>query len=222
MRVLLVIVVILSVVNLLGLAVVAGRMARLGPPGPIGPEGLVDPMPPSAGGAEVDGQGRPGGRHGEWPGPEHWREVRRVVEKYFPELQESMQGPGAGRRMGPHLRRHWRAISELVEADRTDPELAGRLADSYRKERELDRLRWDYDHATGDDRQAVRQEMRKLLEEQFELRQWIRQRKLEELARQIDQFRRELAERAERREDLIARELDRRLEAPGQEQLPEW
>ena len=234
MRTLLIVVVILSVCNVLGLFWLARRV-----PGPPREEGARPPYlrygqrygsrPAAPGPNERPGPKRPSDRlgmpegEGEWFDPERMEHVREVLMKYIPELRSRLE-----QRTGPqqhwlrmHLMRNWHWIRELVEADREDPELAQRLAQNYRIERQLDDLADPYRRASEPQRLETEKKMRTLLEEEFEVRQWIRQRRLERLDKEIDRLRDELKQRQEKRSVLIDQALERRLK-PAQRQLPEW
>jgi len=232
MRVLLVIVLILSICNLAGLGWLlfhgpAAPPAR-GPAGRIGPP-LGGEFPPQTapGGPRRAHRFGPEGRRGgpRWLRPEREKQIRRVLAKYYPELDDQLRSPGG---KGPHgaglrrlLRDNWRHIFELVEADREDPELAERLVQDHRLSRELDRLSREYRRSPNEQKEKIEGQMRKLLEEQFEKRQWIRHRRLERLAKQIEELRNDLTSREEHREELINQQLRRRIK-PGEEGLPNW
>ena len=156
-------------------------------------------------------------------------QARKILKKYYPEMAERLDEVGrtarGRRRSGPPLGRHrflrkmWPKIAELIEADRKDPNYASDLAKDHRLEQRIDRLSERYDKAKDQQRQELRDQVRELLVQQFEVRQRIRTWRLEDLECQIRKLKEELQSRAQQRQELIDRELERRL---GQQEPLDW
>ncbi len=154
-------------------------------------------------------------------------EVRGVFEllaEYYPEWHEMLeQAKQPGRRNNRELRRklwkYWPKIVKLVDTYKYDPELARKLIeDSYLRNR-ADALAREY-HQSDDpaEKERIKRELTEILSRQFEVRQWIRERKLSNLEKRINQLRTELQQRLEKRDELIRHQLKLRIEQEVQEQ----
>jgi len=156
--------------------------------------------------------------------PEQMEQAKKVLQKYYPEMAERLEKIGRGQRArgisrGPRdradsrrsLMKLWPLISELIEADRTDPDYARLLAEDHRLQQKIDQKVRRCKKAEGQERERLRDEIGELLAKQFEVRQKTRAWRLEELERQIKKLRKELERREDNRKKLIDRELNHRL-----------
>lgn len=142
-------------------------------------------------------------------------EVIRVVKEYFPEQVVDFLERNRDNRplMGRVLLRMWPIIQQVMEAGRDDPEVARAIVQDHFIDIKIGRLVRNYSRTDDAElKEEIQQQVRTLLTEQFEYRQKIRQWRLERLEQELQRLRAELEERADKKEALIDREIERRLE----------
>ena len=147
--------------------------------------------------------------------------VFRLLSEYYPEWKEMFEqakGKQGRRMLRRKLWKYWPKITKLAETYRTDPELTEKLIEDSYMRNQADKLAQEY-HRTKepDKKEQIKRELTELLSHQFEVRQWIRERKLSNLEKQIDQLRTELRQRLEKRDKLIQHQLKLRLEREAQD-----
>lgn len=108
--------------------------------------------------------------------------------------------------------RQWSRMRLLVEVYKKDPEFARKLIEDSLLEYRIDLLVDRYNRATSaEDKERIKSQIKALLSDQFDVRQWIRQRRLDGLEKQIRELEEELKRRNESREKLIQKRLNELL-----------
>jgi len=174
------------------------------------------------------GERRPGGDVGHEesaPSPREVEEFMTFAREHFPEMHERLAkvratDPAAFRsalrRVGPPLER-------LVRMWREDPELARRMIAVQKAEMGILRLMEQYRRAGSDQQRAeLREQMRRLLEERFDLRLDRLRGEIADLRRRLEEQSRRLSEQEARKRELLDEEfgdLLRRLDRPASADL---
>ncbi len=147
--------------------------------------------------------------------------VFRLLGEYYPEWKEMFEKAKdrQGRRqLRRKLWRYWPKITKLAETYRNDPKLAEKLIEDSYMRNQADKLAKEYHRTKDPDKRAqIKKELTELLSRQFEVRQWIRERRLSNLEKQIKKLRTELRQRLEKRDELIRHQLKLRLEQDAQD-----
>ncbi len=216
----------------------------VGGPGAIfpGPDLLPPPSPSESANPNPDKHLKPKGRrhgpegHGRGPGRGRFqstnaeynspeiREVFQLLAEYYPEWQEMLEQASQNGREGRRILRrklwkYWPKITKLAETYKYDPELARKLVEDSYLRNQADKLAREYHRAKEPaEKERIKQELTEILSQQFEVRQWIRERKLSNLEKRISQLRKELQQRIEKRDELIQHQLKLRIAQEAQEQ----
>ncbi len=169
--------------------------------------------------------GGPSGHEEFAPSPQEVEEFMAFARQHFPEMHERLArvrstDPAAFRaalrRVGPLLER-------LARAWREDPELAGRMIAVQKAEMGVFRLMEQYRRAESDQRRVeLRDQMRKLLEERFDLRLDRLREEIADLRRRLEEQSRRLSDQEARKRELLEeefRDLLRRLDRPASADL---
>jgi hypothetical protein len=161
--------------------------------------------------------------------PEEERErVRTFLSEHFPEA--------AG-----ELRRQWHANPEMAERqlqrimpeilrlmrsyEQDSPELFALRIDEFKNELEMRKLMRMHRTVEESDREELREQLKTCVERAFDLRQQIGRMELQRLERGIADLRQRLENDAQNRDQIITRELGRRLspmpdDRPGRPHRP--
>lgn len=123
------------------------------------------------------------------------------------------------------LRQMWPRLHHLVELRSDNPDLYKlRVADQRHKVETLrlvQQLRVARLRNEDPKRiEALREDLRKRVNEHFEVRQRMRQHELEQLAERVEQLRKELSERRANRDELISRYINALLDRKARGEKP--
>ena len=178
-----------------------------------------------------------GGRRGRGEGPsrrdalrlwlslseEERAEIRKMMAEEFPDrFQEVLElEDSAPDLFGRHLGRMLPEIMRLRELKQNDPEAFEARVKEKRAEFRLRRLARQYQFAEDADRDRLETEIRKLVEELFDLRQKRAQSEIHHLEQRLDQLARRMEERENKRDQLVERQMQDilagRLPPPAEE-----
>lgn len=151
------------------------------------------------------------------PTPEETQKMLDVLREMEPELAERIdkwrqENPD---RVADMLQRRFPRLRMMIELQKFDPEqFKLRMQDLVLSRQLLDHVRaYRAARLAKDGKpEEVREQIRRHLVEQFEVRQKIRQRELERLEQRLRQLRKELDERAKTRDKVIDREVSQLLD----------
>ncbi|HUU83008.1 MAG TPA: hypothetical protein VM243_05835 [Phycisphaerae bacterium] len=150
------------------------------------------------------------------PRPEDRERVRRFVEEHFPEMARRLRmletrNPRLFRR---HLRQIMPRIVRLMHEFEKDEELGLLGVEEERLEMEVHEAVRAYQEAdTDEERGAGREKVERLISEQFDVRQQRAGRTIENLEGRLQRLKRQVERRADSRDEVIAREIETRLNA---------
>ncbi len=210
--------VVLCVVNLVAFGWLAFREYRTPPPPGRQLAPPPQPMEPHARGR---GMGM-GNKHRQmmtdWVDRDKMRDIYNILGQYYPEVKTwaEQRGPKARRWFRQTIWKRWPRVMALVEAHRKDPELAEKMVENDKLDKQADAMSREYQYASREQKKAIRKKLFELLSRQFEVRQWIRQRRLEDLEKQLAKLRTELDQRLKKRNELIEYQLKRKLRKPSE------
>jgi hypothetical protein len=140
--------------------------------------------------------------------------VLEFLKEHYPEMYEKLtalrkEDPRAFRRQ---LMRLLPRLPEFMMLVERDPEMATLLIEEHKLEMEIREVAHDYRHVESDDERAsLKQRLASLVGEQFDIRQTRLKRMIEDLERQLELKKKALAQREERKKQLIEIEVERRL-----------
>jgi hypothetical protein len=199
----------------------AHALALVGPPGEkleelgespdearLGPEGVTAPGEPGLGPEE-----EPLPRFFE-PRPEDRERVRRFLEEHFPRMAQELRrleqrNPRMVRR---RLREMMPRIIRLMHELEKDEELGLLGVEEERLEFQIQQgVRLYLETAHSQEREAAKAKVEQLIAEQFDVRQQRAQRTIEHLEHRLQRLKRHLERRAREREEVIAQEIELRL-----------
>lgn len=175
---------------------------------------LFAPDPPRRGEgrrlvAPDDERRGPRGRQGAGPlSAEETEQLLEFTREHFPRVYERLmqtrqRDPDAFRQM---VQRISHPLTRLMRMYREDPEQARTVIELQKIEIQLNEHRHRWRSATQDNRERIRDEVRRLLERKFELRQQRRRREIAELRAKLQEQERQLADQQESKEQIIDRE----------------
>jgi len=162
---------------------------------------------------------RPMGEHGRpkappAPSAERIEQLLERMKTEQPEMYEHlMRLRGSDRRS---FRRAIAGIDRLVRRLEELPRELREVVVQQRRDR-IARLRLVRQYRAAADparREAIQAEIRRLVGRMFDADQKIKEHKVEQLARELEQLKADLADRASRREELIDKTVERLLTAP--------
>lgn len=168
---------------------------------------------------------RPGDRPALHPTPEQLDRVLEFMEEYFPDQFDRLEELKLRhadlfrqrvRRMAPR-------IFELIHTMEQDPELGELMAREYRLEAEIRELARRYRGSKDADfKNQARQELRQLIEANFDVQVQRQYMQIERLEQRIVRQRQRLEREAEHRDSVIIRRVNRLLaERPAEDTPPE-
>jgi len=152
---------------------------------------------------------------------EQIEQVLEVLEDYRPEMAEQIREMRERdpQRAEQLLRRALMFVRPMVQMQQTDPEGYELHLRDAKLDRESQEIARRLRAADGREADKLHGQLRDVLAAHFDVRQQIRERKLAELERQIEQLRTQIETRAESRDRLVEQ---RYSELTGQSQRPEW
>ncbi len=174
-------------------------------------------------------------RHGPDRRPsERWGElerqkVRDFIDTHFPEAAQELrsrseQNPQMGERILSTLMPEMTRLLRSYEED--PPDLFNLRLESAKNEMAMRRLMREYRHASGEDRDRIREAMRQHVVRDVQLREEIGRQELRRLEEGVERLRARLDEMDARRDEIIEEELELRLRArppgrgPGHSEQP--
>ncbi|MCC6580819.1 MAG: hypothetical protein IT440_10290 [Phycisphaeraceae bacterium] len=110
-------------------------------------------------------------------------------------------------------------LRPLMALQQSDPQLYDLKVQDLRLETQTRRLASSVRHASAENAPALRQQLKTVVTQHFDLRQQIRQRELENLRRRIDDLQKQIETRRDARDELID---NRVTELTGHESQPQW
>jgi len=146
-------------------------------------------------------------------------ELMAFAKEHFPRMYELLR---SAPREHQHrlLRRVGWPMLRLLRLNRHDPELAEKLIAEHKIEMELDQLRRDYQEFPSEAaRESIKQKMRALLEQRFDLRQQRLELEIRALEKRLDEARQRLDRQEAERQRLVDTELDRVIDQLQEERL---
>lgn len=199
-------------------------------PGAFGGEELPLPVPPPPAGQEWEPTG---GRRSRWehaqsqPSAEEMQEVLELLKEQDPQLAERLE---AMRQSDPQraqqmLRPHVPGLMRLVYLKRTDPEhFRLRMQDIKleRQSRELaQQIRALSSGPQSSEQQVnrLRGELAVVLDQQFEVRQQLQEKMVQELQQRLERLRQEVEQRKGQKDQLIEQRLEDLLK---RDEGPKW
>lgn len=197
----------------------AGRgEGRRGPNAPDSTETPGEAAPGRAGGAgsgpPSPGSDRPGG-----PmfglSPERVERAMKFLKEQYPRQYEHLcelreRDPRAFQRQ---LNRIMPRIPELMNLLERNPKLARLIIDEHRLEMDIRDAAVDYGRADDEDyRATLKERIRALISKQFDVRQEKLKLMIADLERELERKKQLLSEQATKKEKMVDREMERRLE----------
>ncbi|MBS2040411.1 hypothetical protein JST97_35820 [bacterium] len=182
------------------------------PPAP-GDDGSPPPPPP---GAEMAGEGwRPPGPPPGPPGPPHLmpaspERVQQFLQQNYPEKAQQLQSlkaqkPEAYRRSLGELNR---ALGPLMHLEMADPQRFKEQLAEFKLEDQVRGLARAFKEASQAQKSGLREQLKPLLEEQFQSRQKHERERLQHLKKMVQEMESRLAERESKRTEIIQHHLD--------------
>jgi len=162
-----------------------------------------------------NGGGIPG--EGDRPPPrfmlsqEELEEMTAFVREHFPEQYEKLRRLHGKDKLRPIAAKLWPRIREIILAYRRNPELGNLMVEDLKLEEQFREKFQSYRGASKESRKQIEDEIRTLLARQFDVRQKRRAVEIHELEKRLADQKRILEERSAHKDDIITRELDRRL-----------
>ncbi len=153
---------------------------------------------------------------------ENMRQICQILSQYYPEWRElkEIDNPRVERMVRRKLFKSWHRVRLIIEAHKQDPDLAEKLVEDEKLERKIDDLAKQYRTTKSEKkREELKSQITHLLSQQFRTRQWIRERRLRNLEKEIERIERDLKKRDRLREKLIQRRLRQIL---GESAEIEW
>lgn len=141
--------------------------------------------------------------------PQEREELMAFAKEHFPKMYELLRGSP---RAHQHrlLRRVGWSMLRLMRLHHHDPELAEKLIAEHKIEMELAQLRRDYREFPSEAaRENIKQKMRELLEQRFDLRQQRLELEIRALEKRLEEARRRLVRQEDDRQRLVDTEVER-------------
>lgn len=152
---------------------------------------------------------------GDWLTGDERKELAAFIKEHFPELHEKMQRlqsedrPGFNR-MAPRMT--WPML-RLMRLYKYDPELAEKLIAEHRIEMQLEELRRDYrEFPEGSAREEIRERIKGLLEQRFDVRQQRLELEIRALEQRLARAKERLDTQRANKPRLVDDEFDRYME----------
>ena len=143
--------------------------------------------------------------------------LREFLEEFFPEQAEDLRilERFNRRRFQRRMREIMPRILRLMRELERDEELGLLGIEEERLELQIHRaVRVYFDTSDQAERQEIRARIEEAIAQQFDIRQRRSERTIHKLERRLERLKRHVVQRAEKRDELIARELEMRLESP--------
>ncbi len=176
------------------------------PPEPPDEPGL-GPMPPA-------GEGRGGPMFG--PDPERTRRVMKFLKEHYPRMHERLaelqdRDPRAFHRQ---MMRMLPRLPELMGILERNPKLGKLMIEEHQLEMDIRDATMEYHRARTEATPAqMKERLRELIGKQFDIRQEKLQLMISEMERELARKKEQLSEQAAKKDEVIKRELERRLSA---------
>lgn len=141
------------------------------------------------------------------------------AKEHFPQIYELLKGapPEHQHRI---LRRVGWPLLRLMRLQRHDPELAEKLIAEHKIEMELAQLKRDYQEFPSESaRESIKQKMRTLLEQRFDLRQKRLELEIRALEKRLEEARQRLDRQESNRQKLVDAEVERMIDQLQDERM---
>jgi len=151
--------------------------------------------------------------------PQEREELMAFAKEHFPKMYELLRGSP---RAHQHrlLRRVGWPMLRLLRLYRHDPELAEKLIAEHKIEMELAQLRRDYREFPSEAaRENIKQKMRELLEQRFDLRQQRLELEIRALEKRLEEARQRLVRQEGDRQRLVETEVERIIDQLQDERM---